>query len=302
MRAKLICLTVLVALLGAAGVAPAQVAGVEHVVVFGIDGLGPIGLEKAPIPNISELIKNGAHTFGARAVMPTKSAPNWASMICGAGPEQHGVLANDWPLPKSYLPPMCTSAGDTGQLFPSIFNLVHEQRPQVYQAVVHDWDGFGILFEKPAVNKVVNGDKEDDTAAQAIAIVKESKPGFLFIHIDSVDHALHGEGFATDAYFAAVTKMDTLVGSVVQAIREAGIYEKTLFLLTADHGGNGKDHGQATVGEITIPWLICGPGVKPGFTISDTVNTYDTAATLAHVFGVTPPQCWIGRPVLSAFK
>ena len=69
-----------------------------------------------------------------------------------------------------------------------------------------------------------------------------------------------------------------------------------------NHGGNGKSHGQTTVDEITIPWVLCGPSVKAGFEISDTVNTYDTAATLAYIFGAKAPQCWIGRPVQSAFK
>ena len=32
----------------------------------------------------------------ARGVIPTVSSPNWASMIMGAGPEQHGITSNDW--------------------------------------------------------------------------------------------------------------------------------------------------------------------------------------------------------------
>ena len=279
----------------------AQVRGVEHVVVFGIDGLGSVGLEKGNIPNVGELIKNGAHTFKARGVMPTVSAPNWASMISGAGPEQHGVVGNDWPLPKGFLPPIFRTNGETG-LFPTIFYVLHKEKPTVTQAVVHDWDGFSILFDHGDMGTVINGDKEDGTATQAIKVAKEGKPNFLFVHFDNVDHALHGEGFASDAYFAAVNKMDALVGSIIAAIKEAGYFDKTVFLLTADHGGNGKSHGQTTPDEITIPWVLCGPSVKAGFEIMDTVNTYDTAATLAHIFGAKAPQCWIGRPVLSAFK
>jgi len=32
------------------------------------------------------------------------------------------------------------------------------------------------------------------------------------------------------------------------------------------------------------------------------VNTYDTAATIARVFGLKPPACWIARPVSEAFE
>ena len=53
----------------------AQVPGVEHVVVIGVDGLGPVGFEKAPTPNIDRLIAGGASTMHARGVMPTSSSP-----------------------------------------------------------------------------------------------------------------------------------------------------------------------------------------------------------------------------------
>lgn len=281
------------------GVAAAQVPGVKHVVVFGIDGLGPVGLEKAPIPNVSELIKNGAHSFKARGVMPTSSAPNWASMIMGAGPEQHGVLDNKWPLPGAMFLP---TEGGAGMIFPTMFRVLREQRPEIKQAMIHDWDGFGILFERKLIDVVINGDKEDDTAAQAIKVVKELKPDLMFVHFDHVDHALHSIGFASEAYFQAVTKMDTLVGSVIAAIKEAGYFDSTLFILTSDHGGKDKGHGGNTMDEITIPWIACGPGVKKGFTITDPINTFDTACTVVHALGAKQPYAWIGRPVLSAFE
>ena len=72
--------------------------------------------------------------------------------------------------------------------------------------------------------------------------------------------------------------------------------------VTADHGGVGKKHGQATMAEIEIPWIIAGPGIAAGQEITAPVNTFDTAATLAHILGVKPPECWIGKPVLSAFR
>jgi len=31
------------------------------------------------------------------------------------------------------------------------------------------------------------------------------------------------------------------------------------------------------------------------------VNTFDTAATIAKIYGLKPSPCWIGRPVVEAF-
>jgi predicted AlkP superfamily pyrophosphatase or phosphodiesterase len=58
--------------------------------VIGVDGLSPDGVLKAKAPVLEGLRKTGAYSLHARAVMPTMNSPNWASMINGAGPEQHG--------------------------------------------------------------------------------------------------------------------------------------------------------------------------------------------------------------------
>jgi len=54
--------------------------------------------------------------------------------------------------------------------------------------------------------------------------------------------------------------------------------------------------------ELEIPWVIVGPAIKPDFEITDPVNIYDTAATLARIFGINPPTAWIAKPVVSAFR
>jgi len=279
--------------------ATAQIPGVEHVVVIGVDGLSPVGLKKAHVPNIQRLIAGGAYSFKARAVMPTVSAPNWASMIMGAGPEQHGIIGNKWPLPGDRLHP--TEAG-TNLLFPTIFRVLREARPDLSHALVHDWDGFAILFERAAVDTIINGNKEEDTTIQAVQVIKEKKPNFLFIHLDLVDHALHSKGFESEEYFAAVEKMDSLVARILDATREAAYFDKTLFILTSDHGGKDRGHGGNTMEELIIPWIAYGPGVTQGKEITEPINIFDTASTIAYAFGVQQPYAWIGRPVLPAFQ
>jgi arylsulfatase A-like enzyme len=95
---------------------------------------------------------------------------------------------------------------------------------------------------------------------------------------------------------------DRLVGRVIEGLKEAAMWDRTILLITADHGGKGKTHGGATMDEIEIPWILHGPGVAAGHELSTPVNTYDTAATVAAIFSLTPPDCWIGRPVRTAFE
>jgi predicted AlkP superfamily pyrophosphatase or phosphodiesterase len=278
--------------------AEAQVPGVEHFIVVGVDGLSPAGVQRARTPVLHRMMAEGAWTLHARGVMPTVSSPNWASMIMGAGPEQHGVLSNDWKPGSGPIAPTVVGPGGT---FPTIFGLLRQQKPSSKIGCFHDWGGFGRLVERDVCDRIANPKGLVETTNQAIRFLKEQRPTLLFIHLDHVDHAGHQHGHGTPQYDAAVEEADRLVGLVLDALRDAGMADRSLVLVTADHGGKAKRHGGSTMGEIEIPCIVRGRGVVPGRELPPTVNTYDTAATIAHALGLTPPKGWIARPVLDAF-
>jgi predicted AlkP superfamily pyrophosphatase or phosphodiesterase len=274
-------------------------AEVKHVVVIGVDGMSPNGVLKAEAPNMKHLREQGAWTFHARGVMPTSSSPNWASMIMGAGPEQHGVTSNEWETNKFEIEPTVKGPGG---IFPTIFSVIRGQRPDSYLAVYHDWDGFGRLVERNMVNVVEHDQGPTNTMHQAVACLTAHQPTLLFVHLDHVDHAGHEFGHGTPEYYAAVKVADKLIGEMLTAIEQAGLRESTVVLITADHGGVGKGHGGATMPEIEIPWIISGPDIQRGYEIKSPVNTFDTAATIALLLRVKTPDAWIARPVTEALE
>jgi predicted AlkP superfamily pyrophosphatase or phosphodiesterase len=283
---------------GAGRRALAQVAGVEHVVVIGVDGLSPDGIRRAPTPRLHQLMREGAYTPHARGVMPTVSSPNWASMIMGAGPEQHGVTSNAWEPDRFEIQP--TAVG-SGGIFPTIFGVLRQQRPAAKIACFHHWDGFARLFERGAADKVENPKTAVETVERALAYIKKVKPQFTFIHLDHVDHAGHEYGHGTPQYDTAVAEADRLIGLVIDGLRDAGLLDRSVVLVTSDHGGKGQGHGGATMAELEIPWILYGRGVARGRELTTPVNTYDTAMTIAFVFELTPPKGWIAKPVTEAF-
>ena len=283
-------------LAGCAGTAAAQV---RHVIVAGFDGLSPGGIQKSRTPQLDRLRHEGAWTFHARGVMPTTSSPNWASMIMGAGPEQHGVTSNDWQPDKFDIAPVATGPGG---IFPTVFGVLRRQRPKARIAVFHDWADFARLLERGVPDVIRHTPGPAATLEAAVAAIRAAPPQLLFLHFDHVDHAGHQFGHGSPEYLAAVEEADRIMGRLVDALREKGIYDQTILLVTSDHGGVGKGHGGATMAEIEIPWIIRGPGVAGGREITVPVNTYDTAATLAYVLKLKPPDCWIARPVMAAFR
>ncbi len=130
----------------------AQVAGAHHVVLIGVDGLSPDGIRKAVTPHLHQLMKAGASTLHARAVLPTVSSPNWASMIAWVpGLEQHGITTDDWEPNRFEI--MLTATG-SGGTFPAIFGLLCSQRPSSQIACFHDCAGFARSFEQKVANIV----------------------------------------------------------------------------------------------------------------------------------------------------
>jgi predicted AlkP superfamily pyrophosphatase or phosphodiesterase len=271
----------------------------SHVLIIGCDGFGSLGLTASNAPVLHRLMSEGSYTLHARGVMPTSSSPNWASMIMGAGPEQHGVTSNDWETNKFEIAPVAVGSGG---IFPTIFGTLREQRPKAFIACVHDWDGFGRLLEPRAMDLLENVKDSPLTARRAAEVIRQYRPTFLFVHFDAVDHAGHEFGWKSVQYFQMVETVDGLIGGLLDALTDAGIRGKTVVIMTADHGGREKSHGGATMEEIEIPIIMAGPGIRRGHEIVSPVNTYDTAATVAALFGLKTPLAWIGKPISEAIE
>jgi hypothetical protein len=272
--------------------------GGPSVIVIGIDGLSVDGVARANVPRLRDLMARSAWTLEARGVMPTLSSPNWASAINGAAPEQHGITSNGYLRHKVEFQPICRTADGT---FPTIFGLLRAAYPTSRIAVFHDWDGFADLLEKHAPDVLRHVAGAAKTTAAAIAYWTESRPAFMFIHLDNVDRTGHAHGWFSRQYYEAVADADGYVGQVLDRVDAVSARGSTYVLVTSDHGGTRHGHGKNSLAEIQIPWILAGPGVTPTH-IGAPVNTLDTALTIAWIFHLDPSPCWIGRPVLTAFR
>lgn len=261
---------------------------------MGVDGLGASAVRGGSTPHLKALMKRGAWTLQARGVMPTVSSPNWASIIMGAGPEQHGITSNEWQADKFEIAGACTLVG---KHFPTIFGVLRQARPKATIAVFHDWEGFGRLVEDGVPQQIEHVLKSPVTIRKAIEHWTASKPDLMFVHLDDVDHAGHRHGWGSPEYKAAVEDADALIGSLVAAVGDG-----TNVFVVADHGGVGTKHGGLTMEELLVPWIAAGPAIVRDRELTTLVNSLDTATTIARILGLRTPDCWTGRPVLPALK
>lgn len=273
----------------------------EHVILIGLDGWGAYSVEKANIPNIKKLMTDGSYTLKKRSVLPSSSAVNWASMFMGAGPELHGYT--EW---GSKTPELPSRELNQHGIFPTVFQLLRDANPKAEIGCLYEWDGIKYLIDTlslnyyqqaPDYNKYPEG-----LCEMAINYIKEKKPVLTGIVFDNPDHVGHQAGHDTPEYYDKLQELDGYIGRIIQAVADAGILEKTIFIITADHGGINKGHGGKTMNEMETPFIISGKNIKKGLNFQESMMQFDVAATVAAIYGLKQPQVWIGRPMMQVFK
>lgn len=269
----------------------------KHVVWIGLDGWGAYSVEKADMPVTKQFMKDGSYTLKKRSVLPSSSAVNWASMFMGAGPELHGYT--EW---GSKTPELPSRELNKHGIFPTVFQLLRDAQPDAEIGCLYDWDGIKYLVDTLSMSYHAQGpdyNKQPEVLCEmACKYITDKKPTMTLIVFDNPDHVGHADGHDTPAYYANIKQLDSYIGRIVEAVKKAGIYDDTIFILTADHGGIEKGHGGKTMMEMETPFIIAGKNIKKGYCFDDvSMMQFDCASIVAEIFNLKQPQVWIGRPM-----
>lgn len=238
-----------------------------RVLVISVDGLNPTALKrlgKARTPAIHRLMREGAGTLNARsAVEMTVTLPNHTSMVTGrriaAADGGHGVTWNDDLAQR-------TVQQAAGGPVASVFTAVDEAGG--HSAVFAGKSKFA-LFQRSWPEAVDRWTYDENVAALtklARADLVQRDRELTFLHLASPDLVGHKRGFMSPAYLRAVAATDRQVGMLLTAIdRHPDLAEGLTVVLTADHGGDRKGHGNPTrLASYRIPFLTWGAGVEHG--------------------------------------
>lgn len=272
----------------------------DHVIILAFDGWGASSFEAAEMPFLKSMLPESAWTLHKRSILPTSSACNWASMFKGAGPEAHGYI--DWDTSK---PAFNITYADTKGNFPSLFSVYREAYPERETGYLYQWEGMRYLFDMEDFSYTqqfpLSEAGSDAMRDAAISYILEKKPSLAFFAWDYPDHTGHTTGWYTGAYMNELSHIDSIIEGIVNACKEAGIFDNTLFVITSDHGGHDKVHGQAVMSDLETPFMLFGKGVCPG-EIQLPLMQYDVAAILADYLYLDQPVCWRGKTPQGIFK
>ena len=274
----------------------------KRVIIMTFDGIRVDGLLQANTPNIDKLIDGGSVSFTTRDVMPSVTLPNYTSHLTGAGPEVHGVADNGWTLKKYNLPPVET---DADGYFPSVFKVLKENVPGIKTAYYWNWKPLINSLNPKYMDDKLSADDEGYPALydQAIKYIRRHKKDKLFMFLYNVHtyHVGHTSQWMSPEYIRSIEEGDVQVGRMIDFLEKEGLLEETHLMFITDHGGIGFGHGGVSIEEMTVPWVIKGPGIRKGFTITEANNTVNTASTVLRLFGVEQPLCWTGEVPESIF-
>lgn len=273
----------------------------KHVILIGFDGLSSYSINHgADMPTFRKLMAEGSSTTENRSVLPSSSAVNWASMLMGAGPELHGFT--EWGSQK---PELESRKLTENGLFPDIFYQIRQVKPKAELGYIYEWGGMLYLADTLSINCVqqagLSGKDTKAATKAAVEYIKNKKPDFCAVIFAEPDGAGHTHGWKTDKYFAMLSHLDKALKEIVDAVKEAGMLDETIFILAADHGGIGTGHGGKTMDEMQTTIVFNGKGIKKGFRIPESTMVYDIAGTIGYMFSINQPQVWLARPIKSIF-
>jgi predicted AlkP superfamily pyrophosphatase or phosphodiesterase len=259
------------------------VSEVTHAVIISVDGMRNDLALRANMPNLRKMLDRGTFTFWARSTELSITLPTHTSMLTGVPPEVHGILFNDDGPAEPVHPKV-----------PSIFD--YAKRAGYTTAMATGKSKLALIPQHPELVDYMaapargKGGNNLTATADAVSIIKEHRPGLLFLHLTKTDAVGHGIGWGTPEQMATFEEADKCIGQVLDAIEDQKLTDSTVVILTADHGGRQKWHGANDPRARYIPWIVVGPGIRAGLDLDtirgEQVNIEDTFATACTMLGI----------------
>ena len=254
----------------------------EKVILISIDGMRPDGALQCGHPFVQKLISMSSYTLTGQSVLPTVTLPCHMSMFHSVPPQRHGILSNDYVPPVRPVPGIAEQLAAAGKVCAAFYN----------------WEPNRNLWKSGSMKytSYIESYQEENTdlllTRQAVRMLEDRKPDFIFLYlVETDDKGGHDNGWMSEPYLRQLYNAFDCVEQVFAASSED--YH---IIVTADHGGHGRSHGEDCPEDFTIPMFFYGSSFEPGKKL-ETASLLDLAPTIAKLTGVSPAREWEGRVI-----
>jgi predicted AlkP superfamily pyrophosphatase or phosphodiesterase len=249
-------------------VAP-QPAVARHVVLVSIDGMRPDYYTHASsyglaIPNLRALMQRGRYAEAVIGTWPTVTYPAHTTLVTGARPNRHGILANrpfdptyknqggwNWYAESIKADTLWGALHRAGKTTGAVYwpvtvgAAIDDNFPQIWRAKVDEDDkllralispGLAEAYAKaygalPAEHRT---DHERGNAAELL--VRDRRHDLTLVYFTDLDEAQHEFGPGSKQAKDTLERIDGELGRVVRAIDAAGDSARTAVVVVSDHG------------------------------------------------------------------
>lgn len=267
------------------------------------DALGAYGQEKPTSPRIDQMAREGV-LFEDVVTSSPSTLPSHASIFTGKQPYAHGVRSNSgFRLAAEHvtLAERLHTAGYATRAEVAAYVLAanrsldqgfeHYRDPGSLRDVVE-----AIGVERGSALKTRPGEEITDDGLDFLRN-HTAAPFFLWLHYFDphkpyAPPAEFAEGLA--AYHGEIRRVDHQIGRVLDEIETLGLRERTLVVLTADHGEGQFQHGEETHSyfvydsTMRVPLIFWGAQLPGGVRVPALVRTVDVAPTVLALLGHEP--------------
>jgi len=281
---------------------------IQQVVLISIDTcradhIGCYGYSRNTTPNIDALAREGNLFNHVISPVPL-TLPAHSSMLTGTIPLYHKVRDNiGYKLDESYttLAEMMKTKGFTTAAFIGAYVMDSEFGLS---------QGFDIYDDEIADSGDISSAVNERTANQITLLANNwltnhrNDKFFLFLHYydPHSGYKVHPEfnfqsfiGVQTirDKYDSEIAFTDHYIGEVINKLKNLGLYESTLIIVTADHG-ESLNHQHDETGHsyfiyhttVHVPLIIKIPGVSTSRRFHQTVGLVDILPTICSLTGI----------------
>ncbi len=235
--------------------------------VISLDGLASADYEAVRgLPSFRQLLRRGALCRRVRGIYPTQTYPLHATVLTGARPARHGILANTrlqpgrekpewfWYRRAIRLPTLCDRAMEAGLSTASLFwpsagrsgqrwvlpEILPGRLPAslAWRALAAGTPLF-LLDMLRRYGSLLHGlDRfglDNFTAAVASHLARSGKVDLLLVHLLDLDAVRHREGFQGPALQRALEEQDRRLGRILEAALQPDGWKSTSVVVFGDH-------------------------------------------------------------------
>ena len=255
----------------------------KRVVLILVDGMRPDAVEKIRHPFVEELRGESFFRMDGKTVMPSITLPCHMSLFHSVPPERHGTLTNVYVPQARPIKGIFESLTDQGKVCASIYNWEE----------LRDLGRPGSLQYSFFINEYHYEQTDAIVTQEAIDCISQHKPDFMFVYLGVTDTVGHDYGWMTEKYMDSVYKAWDCIEQLVKTWGQ-----EYTFIITADHGGHGRNHGENIPEDMTIPVIITGKDSEKAEKGTIEPSILDIAPTIAELVGTKPEKAWEGKSLL----